>query len=166
MPQMIEDVEMLPQIVTLIHFRWSNLPLMPTRRFDASALVVKSCENDLAILVVGGLSSSATSREAEVLTRRYEKTDGTASHPWRWQYLPQMLKSRPWQPGVLLLDSGRILVAGGRSNTAEVLRIPQDDHNVDDYSRAQWTLIDGLLSHVFENTRLATIGGRIFAISK
>ncbi len=77
-----------------------------------------------------------------------------------------MLKSRPWQPGMLLLERGRILVAGGKSNSAEMLRIPQDEHNGDDYRRAQWTLIDCLLSQEFKYTRLATIGGRILCISK
>ncbi len=135
-------------------------------RFDTSALVVRSCENDLAILVVGGLSSSTSSRGAEMLTRRYEEAEGADSSPWRWHWLPRMLKTRPWQPGMLLLGTGRVLVAGGKSNSAEVLRIPQDDHNGDDYSRAQWTLVECPLSLEFKYTRLATIGGRILAISK
>ncbi len=101
-----------------------------------------------------------------MLTRRYEKPEGTDSNPGRWQWLPQMLESRSMHPGMLLLDGGRVLVAGGWSNTAEVLRIPQDDHNGDDYSRAQWTLIECPMSQEFIYTRLVTIGGRILAISK
>ncbi len=139
---------------------------MQSRRICASALVVRSYENDLASLVVGGLSVTATSREAEVLTRRCGKADGTDINPWRWQLLPQTLKSRSMHPGMLLLGSGRVLVAGGWSNTAEVLRIPQDDHNGGDYSRAQWTLVECPMSQEFKYTRLVTIGGRILAISK
>ncbi len=73
-------------------------------------------------------------------------------HGPRLEHLGEVLPS-PW-------------VAGGWSNTAEVLRIPQDDHNGDDYSRAQWTLIECPMSQEFKYTRLVTIGGRILAISK
>ncbi len=70
-----------------------------------------------------------------------------------------MLEARPCEPGMLLLEGDRVLVAGGMSYSAEVLRLPRGD-------QGQWTLIDCRLHQEFMQTRLANVGGRIYAICK
>ncbi len=135
---------------------------MPTRRFDASALCLQSTPD--AVLVIGGdrLLSEAP-RCAELLIH----TAGTSAGgegAWQWRKLNEMHERRDGQPGMLLLlqaggDKQRVLVAGGRSRTAEILQLSCSDPS----DCGQWTQI-AHLSGYFLSTFLVEWRNRIFAI--
>ncbi len=150
------------QFVSLLSFffRWTELPNMPTGRFDASALCVQS--EPEAILVVGGLHGPEC---AELLTHTAGASrGGGGGDAWRWRQLNPMHDAREYRPGMLLLPSGgdrqRVLVAGsGRSATAEILHLSCRDPS----DRGQWTRI-ARLSRQFSDTSLVEINNRVYAI--
>ncbi len=127
---------------------------MPIPRRFASALCVK--QTPYAVLVVGGSAGKCV----ELLCGDASQ----AGQSWRWRTLSPMHESR-FKPGVLLLTDDeqiqRILVAGGVSNTTEMLTIACA--NAAD--RGQWTLI-APLSKLFEETSLVCFNGRILALGK
>ncbi len=70
--------------------------------------------DDAALLVVGG--QGGNSKEAALLTNRPPQARGERGNrggKWRWRQLNPMQKGRPWQPGLVLLGRGRVLVCGG-----------------------------------------------------
>ncbi len=127
---------------------------MPTARWGASALCLKQTPD--AVLVVGG----AAGKCAELLCGDASQT----GQPWRWRKLTPMHTERT-KAGVLLLDGNgdiqRILVAGGWSNTAELLKISCTNTS----DRGQWTII-APLSTFFNETSLVCFNGRILAFGK
>ncbi len=136
---------------------------MPTARYGASALCVQSRPE--AVLVVGGYNTSPSEephRCAELLTHRTGASEGGES-AWRWLKLNKMHQGHERRPGMLLLQAGgdrqRILVAGGRSRTAEILQLSCSDPS----DCGQWTRIVPLSEEFFE-TLLVEFSSRIFAI--
>ncbi len=127
---------------------------MPIPRHGASALCVKQTPD--AVLVVGGTAGKC----AELL---YGDTS-QAGQSWRWRTLSPMHERR-FKPGMLLLTDDeqiqRILVAGGRESTAELLTIACTNTS----DRGQWTLI-APLSKLFNETSLVCFNGRILAFGK
>ncbi len=143
--------------------RWVDLPDMPTGRYDASALCLQSTPD--AVLVVGGydvFSPEAPNRCAELLIHT-AGAPGGGEGAWRWRKLNEMHEGRIDRPGMLLLQAGgdrqRVLVAGGRSSTAEILQLSCSDPS----DCGQWTLI-APLSVEFYETLLFEWSNRIFAI--
>ncbi len=144
--------------------RWTDLPEMPTKRFDASALCLQSTPD--AVLVVGGrdgLSSEAPCRCAELLTHTAGASGGGGG-AWQWRKLNKMHEAHFCRPGMLLLQAGghrqRVHVAGGESRTAEILHLSCSDPS----DCGQWTLI-APLSDYFLFTFLVEWRNRIFATS-
>ncbi len=153
-------------VIALFFFcRWTDLPNMPTERSGASALCVQS--EPEAILVVGGDYPFPTEprRCAELLTHTAGASGGgRGGDAWRWRQLNPMHEARVWRPGMLLLSSSggdrqRVLVAGGRSDTAEILHLSCRDPS----DSGQWTLI-APLSTEFCSTSLVEFDNRVFAI--
>ncbi len=137
---------------------------MPTRRFDASALCLQSRPE--AVLVVGGYkvhSPEAPWRCAELLTHTAGASGGGGGDTWRWQKLNEMHERREHRPGMLLLQAGgdrqRVLVAGGKSITAEILHLSLSDPS----DCGQWTRI-ACLSNMFHDTFFVEWNNHIFAI--
>ncbi len=150
-------------VIALFFFcRWTDLPNMPIGRSSASALCVQS--EPEAILVVGGDSTEA-SRCAELLTHTAGASGGgRGGDAWRWRQLNPMHEARELRPGMLLLSSSggdrqRVLVAGGRSDTAEILHLSCRDPS----DSGQWTRI-AHLSTWFLHASLVEFNKRIFAI--
>ncbi len=150
------------QCVSLLSFfcRWTDLPNMPTKRQDASALCVQS--EPEAILVVGGQPQAY--RCAELLTHTAGASGGGGGDAWRWRQLNPMHEARDMRPGMLLSSSDgdrqRVLVAGGgESATAEILHLSCRDPS----DRGQWTLI-APLSTEFDFTYLVEFNNRVYAI--
>ncbi len=140
---------------------------MPTARCDASALPL--AEDHVEILVVGG----AHGREVELLSGcfRCEKMriksniDDHSHIPWKWSKLPPMLEAHPRRPGMLRLGEDRVLVVGGNSCSAEVLRLPcrsDGDHN----DCVQWTLLARPVTQALKFTFVINVEGRILAFGK
>ncbi len=119
-------------ITTLL--RWSVLPDMPSARNAPSALSVGQNEDDIAILVVGGIGFG-DDRYVEMLV--YCPAHGN-ENPWKWRMLAPLLEERLMRPGMLLLSDRKVVVVGGRGDgeMAEVFRLPRDDSDP-----GQWTLI-------------------------
>ncbi len=95
------------------------------------------------MLLLGGQSDIYFSRCAEML---FQLDDGGGSETWRWRTLAPMNNERR-KPGVLRLDNlgdakgvQKVLVVGGRTNTAEMLTISCSD----EADLGQWTLIEPL----------------------
>ncbi len=147
---------------SLFFCRWTDLPNMPTRRQNASALCVQS--EPEAILVVGGYryGQPEAPRCAELLTHTAGASGG-GGDAWRWRQLNPMHEARGWRPGMLLLPSGgdrqRVLVAGGFTATAEILHLSCRDPS----DSGQWTRI-APLSTRFSSTSLVEFNNRVFAI--
>ncbi len=141
--------------------RWIELPEMPTGRYDASALCLRSRPEAVLVVGGGGLSSEGP-RFAELLTHT-EGASGGGEGAWRWRKLNEMNEGRINRPGMLLLHAGgdrqRVLVVGGESSTAEILHLSCSDSS----DCGQWTLI-APMSEYFSFTFLANFGNRIFAI--
>ncbi len=145
------------------HFRWADLPNMPTGRHNASALCLQSRPE--AVLVVGGYDSLSpeASRCAELLIHTAGASGGGGGgDAWRWRKLNQMLKDREIRPGMVLLSGGdrqRVLVAGGwGSSTAEIFKLSCSDPS----DRGQWTLIAPPLMECYPKS-LFVWSDRIFA---
>ncbi len=136
---------------------WTALPNLPTARQCASAICVKQTPD--VVVVVGGVNKSRLNC-TELLYGNASQT----GQSWRWRTLTSMHEARE-KSGVLLLNDGeeiqRILVAGGRNQTAEVLKISCT--NAED--RGQWTLI-APLSSAFNETSLVCFNGRILAFGR
>ncbi len=136
---------------------------MPTGRHHASALCLQSTPD--AVLVVGGnnaLSPEASRPCAELLTRTAGASGG-GEGVWRWRKLNKMNERRDERPGMLLLHAGgdrqRVLVAGGCSDTGEILQLSYRDPS----DCGQWTLI-APLSEWFCDTFIVEWSNRILAI--
>ncbi len=152
---------------------------MPTGRYNASALCLHSGPE--AALVVGGYNSSSpeASRCAELLIHtesasgpgeggkagRWRKlqTHTRGGLAWRWRKLNPMHEDHGGGRGLLQLLSGgqrqRVLVAGGLSDTAEILQFSCSDPS----DSGQWTRITPL-PEWFHLTSLVEFNNRIFAI--
>ncbi len=141
--------------------RWIELPEMPTGRYDASALCLRSRPEAVLVVGGGGLSSEGP-QCAELLTHTTRASAG-GEGAWRWRKLNKMHEGRDERPGMLLLQAGgdrqRVLVAGGESRTAEILHLSCSDPS----DCGQWTLI-APLSKYFSFTFLVEWSNRIFAI--
>ncbi len=134
---------------------------MTTASSSASALCLQSRPE--AVLVVGGDDfSSETPRCAELLTHTVGASGGGGG-AWQGRKLTKMHEGRSQRPGMLLLQAGgdrqHVLVAGGRSSTAEILQLSC----IDPSDCGQWTLI-APLSEWFHETSLVQCSNRIFAI--
>ncbi len=114
------------------------------------------------MLLVGGETDIYLCRCAEILC---QSNDGN-SVTWRWRTIASM-RNRRINPGVLKLDHlgdanvQKVLIAGGRTDTAEILTISCSD----EADLGQWTLIE-TLNRKFECTYLATTSSRILVFGE
>ncbi len=139
---------------------------MPAARSLASALHIKCDRN--AIVVLGGVKETdfdpANSSPSAFLLIHTNRSGG---EPWRWRTLSPMSEGR-CRPGVLQLGPPggndriqRVLVAGGWSNTAEILRIDCTDAS----DRGEWTRI-APLTRELEITFLVTLSNSLLAFGE
>ncbi len=75
-----------------------------------------------------------------------------------------MHESRPYQPGLLLLGRGRVLVCGGGadgSRPAEILQLPRGDNE-----NGMWILLNQEMTQTFLFTYLFNFENRIVAVGE
>ncbi len=134
---------------------------MSTGKSLQSALFIGNGDDDVSVLVVGGLG--ANENEADLLTNRPHQRrgeQGRGDSAWRWQQLSPMLEKRWCRPGMLLLGRERVLVAGGGgNNTAEILQLPSDENDI-----GVWTLLTQPLTREYTTTFLVNFDNRIVAV--
>ncbi len=127
-----------------------------------SALFIGDEESDdVAVLIVGGYCG--TREEAEILTIRPRRDQGSEGNPWRWQQLSPMQRERPNRPGMLRLGKERVLVFGGSRNirSAEILQLPRGYHD-----RGAWTLLRETMTQQFGKSFLVNLNNRILFFGK
>ncbi len=145
--------------------RWTILPDMSKRSHLQSALIIGTGDDDgdAAVLVVGG--ENGNYNEAAILTNRRQQARGEQRNrggQWRWQQLSPMQEKRPYQPGLLMLGRGRVLVCGGCwSRRAEILQLPRDDND-----GSVWTLLTQEMTQSFWFTYLVNFNNRIVAVGE
>ncbi len=140
---------------------------MSKESYWQSALFIGDGDDDVAVLVVGGLGGNWN--EADLLTNRphqrgREQGSGGGGSAWRWRQLSPMREGRWNRPGILLLGRERVLVVGGGyggSKTAELLQLPRDDND-----QGVWTLLTQPLSRDFRRTFLVNFYNRIVAVGE
>ncbi len=133
---------------------WSLLPNMPSSRAPSAAIYLKREDYD-CLLVVGDRTLSLDHcRTVERLARLSNKC------PWWWSPLAPMLFERNNTCGIIELENGRVLVAGGGSKTTEIFKIPAID--MDDLG--QWTQMASL-TRTFTTTYLVNLKGVLIAFS-
>ncbi len=124
-----------------------------------SALCIEGGAGGATLLVIGGRGD--VERDAELLSNHSYPSEAERGGPWRWQKLPQMLEPRAFHPGMLLLGKGRVLVAGGWSETAKILQLPRDASD-----RGVWTLLTRPMTQELGETFLVNFNHRIIALSE
>ncbi len=129
---------------------------MFARKHCLSALFVGNDNDDMAVLVIGGFYG--TGKEAGILSRRSNQVSRDPETPWRWREIAPMHESRRYCPGMLLLRSDRVLVAGGEGILAEILHLPKDDND-----SGVWTRIRRPLIGNFFAASLVSLNNRILA---
>ncbi len=109
--------------------------------------------------MVGGFGG--TGKGAILLSNRSNQVGRDQGIQWKWQNVSQMNESRRSCPGMLLIGKGRVLVAGGGSRLAEILKLPLNDND-----RGVWTRLTQPLTEYFNQTYLFMLNHRILAIGK
>ncbi len=110
----------------------------------------------LAVLVIGGFYG--TGKEAAILSCRSNQVNRDPEIPWRWREIAPMQMRRRYCPGMLLLRSDHVLVAGGERIFAEILHLPKHDYDI-----GVWTRIRRPLIGNFFATSLVNFNNRILA---
>ncbi len=128
---------------------------MPSARNAPSALSVGQSEDDIAILVVGGIGRG-DDRYVEMLSYHLE-----SNNPWRWRKLAPLIDSNLTRPGMQLLSGRRVLIVGGCSEMTEVFRLPIDENDP-----GQWTNIEMSTTRELGFTYPVTFKGRALVFGK
>ncbi len=146
----------LAQAATFFCVRWALLPSMFARKHCLSALFVSNDNDDVAVLVIGGFYG--TGKEAAILSCCSNQVSRDPETPWRWREIAPMQMRRRYCPGMILLRSDHVAVAGGEGIFAEILHLPHDDND-----SGVWTRIRGPLIGHFFATSLVNFNNRILA---
>ncbi len=116
----------ITQLKILPLVRWTELPPMITPRSEAGAV----CLDDDHVLVISGRSKGERPTSVELLT--HSRADGGT---WSWREVAES-PNHFEEPGVMLMDDGRVLVAGGMATETQLFDPPRGHTDL-----GQWTVL-------------------------